>query len=326
MAASVDGGALLTQAGAALRRSDRQGVWRFSFRERRGWLWVEDRDGEPVAHLSLLVADGHTETREVAGAFEWLPRPATSDLEHFREGDDEFIRAVARFPLGDGHQSLARSLLHLQWTAELVQRYEVPAQPVEGVDALQDLRAVLGEAGVAAPPVPASCRSTLRTLGPWWWGSTLFHPFWLYMFGAVDALIDHWDRTPHFAMSHAGHGVNSYGLNVIAAAGPVAAYVQHGFGGAYSDPVRDREQIAATYERLHHVLAAADRDDSPARWLLLFSNFRDVCQLVDLHRPVTRTDENFDFQATDFADERTLWRALADRLPYDFDAGVPIDW
>jgi hypothetical protein len=196
-----------------------------------------------------------------------------------------------------------------------------------GGDALRDLWSVLGDGGVAAPPVPTRCRDSLRALGPWWWGSLLFHPFSLYMFDAVEDLVDHWDRAPLFAMSHAGHGVNSYGLNVITAAGPVAACVQHGFGGAYSDPVEDLEQIAATYARLHQVLAAADGDDSPARWLLLFSNFRGICQLVDLDSPVPRTeDAAIGYEATEFSDEHALWQGLVERLPYTFGVGVAIDW
>jgi hypothetical protein len=144
----------------------------------------------------------------------------------------------------------------------------------------------------------------------------LFHSLSLYFFDdAVEDLAHHWDRAPLFAMSHAGHGTNSYGLNVIAAAGPVAAY----------DPVEDLEQIAATYARLHQVLAAADADDTPARWLLLFSNFRGICQLVDLDSPVPQTKNNgIGYEPMKFPDEHALWRGLVERLPYRFGVGVGV--
>ncbi len=51
------------------------------------------------------------------------------------------------------------------------------------------------------------------------------------------------------ALSHAGHGLNSYGLNLVVARGPVAAFVQHGYGGAFMEPVSMLTGIAATYAR-----------------------------------------------------------------------------
>jgi hypothetical protein len=61
----VDVNALLTEAGAIPRSSEQDGVWPFLFRGRRGWLWLEDKNGHVVAHLSLLVADGIPEVQEI---------------------------------------------------------------------------------------------------------------------------------------------------------------------------------------------------------------------------------------------------------------------
>jgi hypothetical protein len=38
-----------------------------------------------------------------------------------------------------------------------------------------------------------------------------------------------------FAMSHAGRGVNCYGLNLVTAQGPVAVFLQQSYGGLYPD-------------------------------------------------------------------------------------------
>lgn len=92
-------------------------------------------------------------------------------------------------------------------------------------------------------------------------------------------------------------------------------------------PSKTSKQIAATYARLHQVLGAADGDDSSARWLLLFSNFRGICQLVDLDSPVPRAEDvGIGCETTEFPDEHALWRGLVERLPYTFGVGAPIDW
>ena len=324
---ALDVDAALTEAGAELRPSDRRGVWRFVVSDRRGWLWLEETTGGIIVHLSLLVADGAGAVQEVHELIEHLPPPAFCEFHHGER--EEFVRVVARFRADERPDALTSYLRRLAGIADLVTEHVQAGELHAGDDALHDLWVTFGDAGIAAPPIPTSCRGALTILGPWWWGSVLMHPFSMYMFDAPDDLMGTWNRQPLFALSHAGHGVNSYGLNLAVAAGPVAAFVQHGYGGAYSDPVRDLERIAATYARLHQVITAAEQHpSSPARWLLLMSKFRAVYQLIDLETLAVPTSDGATrpYETIEFTDEQAMWRGLVDRLPYEFALGVPVDW
>lgn len=81
--------------------------------------------------------------------------------------------------------------------------------------------------------------------------------------------------TAYAAVSHAGHGVNSYGLNVYIVTDDIAVFVQHGWGGVYADPAKEHAEIARTYLLLRELLLAkkipADR-----RAVLMYSDFRQV--------------------------------------------------
>jgi hypothetical protein len=326
----VDVNAALIDAGAKPLTPESDDVWEFLFSDRGGWLWLEKTAADPIAHLSLLLADGDEVGDQIRDLLERVPPPAFCELDHFVEDDGEYVRVVARFPVVQGSEAISRYLHRLAAIADLVTESLAGRDLRKGADALVDLWATLGDAGVAPPPVPPQCREQLTVLGPWWWGSALMHPIAMYMFDASEDLLGSWDRGPLFALSHAGHGINSYGLSLAVASGPVAAFVQHSFGGGYADPVRDLDDIAMTYGRLHQVIAATQADaGTPARWLLLMSNYRMVYQLVDLERRRREGTEDAGenpYRTLEFGDEHDLWRALIERLPYAFGAGVAIDW
>jgi hypothetical protein len=189
-----------------------------------------------------------------------------------------------------------------------------------------DLIATLGEAGIAVPPRGSDTK--VHTYGAWSWGSRYVPPFLMYMFEVelvARQLIEH---GKFFAMSHAGHGVNSYGLNLVTAQGPVAAFVQHGYGGAYTDPVRALIDINATFSRLH-VLMRAVQDELPSgpRWLLTYSSFRQMPALIDLDQ--MRHGARLDDATVFFDSESELFEAAVERLQLrsiDFCTGGSVSW
>jgi hypothetical protein len=85
------------------------------------------------------------------------------------------------------------------------------------------------------------------------------------------------------AMSHAGHGMNSYGLSLVTGQGPLAIYVQHGFGGLMMPPISALMAINATYARIATLFESTlERRDEPCRWLLYLSDFRGAYGIIDL--------------------------------------------
>jgi hypothetical protein len=179
-----------------------------------------------------------------------------------------------------------------------------------------DFLTTLAQAGIACPPTGVAI-ADVKTIGPWHWGTTdALRPRDLYMF-EVKRVVEHFlDVGPAFVLCHYGHGVNSYGLNLVTWGGPIAAFVQHHYNGIYSDPVRDLVSINATYSRLHELLTAAAKREGPLRWLMVFSSFRGVCGLIDVDR--VRSGEPWP-QTFDPADEESaLFRATVEKVADSF--------
>jgi hypothetical protein len=172
----------------------------------------------------------------------------------------------------------------------------------------RDLAGALVRAGIAHPPFGSIPESAITTYRTWAWGSRDVPPIEMYMFD-VDLIA----RTlradgPFFALNHAGHGTNSYGLNLVTAAGPMAVCVQHPYGGFYSDPLANLIAINTTYSRLHVLFQAAKgQENLPLKWLLVYSPFRGEGGIVDLGRGVPMVDKPI-------VDEVALFKAAAERL------------
>jgi hypothetical protein len=137
----------------------------------------------------------------------------------------------------------------------------------------EDLLLTFGEALLPSPPVPKYLRSALLRRGPWCWSSVPVEPFSMYMFQPAVAPRD--AVKPYAAISHAGHGVNSYGLNVYIVTDKIAIFVQHGWGGVYSNPAREHADIARAYVLVGELLSA-ERIPTEGRDVVMYSDFRRV--------------------------------------------------
>jgi hypothetical protein len=180
--------------------------------------------------------------------------------------------------------------------------------------------------------VPDACTDAVTRFSDWWWGSVLALPVEMYQLWMADNMLDVWDRQPLFAMCYTGYGFNSYALNVAVAAGQVACFVQHEFGGVFSDPIQDRHEIASTYSRLYEVLAAAQETPGPARWMLLLSSFRCMYKVIDLEAwrassADVRLHHPDKAGVTECPNESSAWSTLVSHLPSDaFETSVRIKW
>lgn len=167
--------------------------------------------------------------------------PSTvGQLEHITPDAGEGVRLLVEVPLDNRHQRVCRD-------ARLAGQAYPSLWSGQLVEGAMPLLPTLATAGIAPPPLLEV--HNVHDLGCWHWGTVWVNPFSLYMFDVEDLFADGFFDGPVFALSHQGHGINSYGLNLVAGTGRLVAYVQHGYGGAYSDRIERLEAIAATYAR-----------------------------------------------------------------------------
>ena len=196
------------------------------------------------------------------------------------------------------------------------------AGSVGGIAALAMLRRELGGAGLAVPEIAerfARARR-LRRYGDWSYASKpLPDPFEDYLFDvSAEGLLG--PVQEQLAISHAGHGINSYALNLRLAVGPVAVMAQVGWGGVYSPEDADEEwsALADGVDLLTHGIALADDLRlERRRWLVIHSPFRMAALPMLLRRDgdrwvVPEELEDEDLDDADVPGGRDL-RAIADR-------------
>ena len=66
----------------------------------------------------------------------------------------------------------------------------------------------------------------------------------------------------YVAVSHAGHGANSYAINYHLVDGPLALFAQVGWGGIYSDPAQSSARVNNLFDRIAAVISAIDAANS----------------------------------------------------------------
>ena len=270
---------------------------------------ARERHGQFRVSFFIAVDPDSDDAERFVAAHNDLPCGEAQFVEH---NGGTFVRLLVELPFDDGQQI---------WTTAQTAR-ALRAGWLNREDGGLDLVTTLASAGIAMPPLGPLAQSAIHAYGPWSWGSRYLPPIVLYMFEVefvARQLIAH-NRL--FALAHAGHGINSYGLNLVTSAGPVAVYVQHGYGGGYANPVHDLIDINATYSRLHVLLhAAAGLPGENSRWLIVYSQFRGALGVVDLDR--LRTGETLDQATEAFDSEPAVFEALVERLGLDnFDLGT----
>lgn len=151
--------------------------------------------------------------------------------------------------------------------------------PVHGRPAFTLLRVELEEAGLVVPELARRFAEAklLTRFDPWRTATAAWPlPFQDYMFDGMARML----RGPvpqQFAISHAGHGINSYGLNLRAAVGPVVVMGQVGWGGVYGGEEDDERWrvLAEGLDLLTHGIALTHHGRlEQRRWLVVHSNFR----------------------------------------------------
>jgi hypothetical protein len=143
-----------------------------------------------------------------------------------------------------------------------------------------DLCLTFGNAGLSVPPIPKDHRERLIAHGEWFWSTRAgINSFEMYRFSYAKEILDG-PVDDYSAVSHSGHGVNSYSINVSIVKAPLAVIFQHSWGGIYSNPVMEFAKIATCFAEMQLLFKSALRsgDESPLAHLIAWSGFRNVAE------------------------------------------------
>jgi hypothetical protein len=161
-----------------------------------------------------------------------------------------------------------------------VERLDVTAiaGDIEPVDGVTDLAATFTAAGLPVPPIPAGLGPALIRRDEWLWATREVDRLEMYIFGRYPGEILKAPVADYLAISHAGHGVNSYSINYHLVWGPLALFTQIAWGGVYMDNAEAVAEMTAQFAGIAALLPLAEARaatwDGTRRLLVLQSTFR----------------------------------------------------
>jgi len=157
-----------------------------------------------------------------------------------------------------------------------------------------ELRGKFAEAGLPLPPIPEPLLSQLRTQQNWCWSTLPIDGLDMYMFFDVmgegrnfllDVLRD--EVGDYAAVSHAGHGINSYAINYHLVHGKLAVLMQVAWGGVYIDNAQAAQRLSEYWARIAEMLDMPAGSADDRRLLVVYSDFRDMWGCSWVTRPGT---------------------------------------
>ncbi|MBL1079210.1 hypothetical protein JK358_32875 [Nocardia sp. 2] len=125
------------------------------------------------------------------------------------------------------------------------------------------------------PPIPPPFQPQLRQVQPWAYATGAVSPALMYQFGYSKDAMRHW-LPDQVAVSHSGHGTNSYAVNYQLVCGSLTLFAQTGFGGAYMNNSMAAARVRRMFEAcrtLSEALENARRCPSH-RLLVAYSDIR----------------------------------------------------
>lgn len=179
------------------------------------------------------------------------------ELHRVETGEDEIGFAVRQI-----------KLVHDYWSVQPVRQPDA--------DGYNSLVTTFQAAGLPLPPVPVDLRERLQHVDEWTWSSRDIDAMEMYMFQRYPAELAESDVDDYVAISHAGHGVNSYGLTVHLVHDQLALFTQAPYGGAYNDPDDEIVTLKRQFERGQALLELASqlKAGGPGRLVVIESTFR----------------------------------------------------
>jgi hypothetical protein len=182
--------------------------------------------------------------------------------------DQQNLRVWASTPHGITEAPQGDALDRMIFAARLVGDYSnhaggnVRQTGMTGAAAVEDLKAMFASAHLPTPPIPERFVSTLAFQHGWLWTTRPMKSMDMYMFDRYpDEVLtqnsEGYDVADYLAISHAGHGVNSYLLTYQVVTRRLAVFIQVGWGGAYMDEDASRRDVALACDGIGSLLRAA---------------------------------------------------------------------
>jgi hypothetical protein len=115
------------------------------------------------------------------------------------------------------------------------------------IDVGQALMRWFGLRGLSYPPVPEFAIPLLQVQAPQTLATEPVDPMNLYLFNESADQVLHRSGVDRFAVSFAGHGMNSYAWTILLERPGLRLLAQVGFGGAFGDPGREADALSELF-------------------------------------------------------------------------------
>jgi hypothetical protein len=160
---------------------------------------------------------------------------------------------------------------------------------------LVKLQAYFEAEGLPVPPLPAQLSSRLEVVGYQTFGTRPATPS-LYFLERYLAELENQAPPDYLLIGAAGHGVESYALHYYLVLGPLAIFIQLGWGGASTDRAKAAQRITASFEQATRLIEATEQArlagklEPSSRLLVVISSFSGNYWQADL--PTGRIDRS----------------------------------
>jgi len=123
--------------------------------------------------------------------------------------------------------------------------------------ALEAARQLFTQEGIPFPFIPPEMRPDFAKLSEWVYGTRPVAP-WLY---EIRKFVQGAGTEPvadYLLLGHAGHGIQSYAMHYYLVRGPLALFLQIGWGGAYLDKGKAARNMAARFAQAEELIQAVE--------------------------------------------------------------------
>ena len=153
---------------------------------------------------------------------------------------------------------------------------------------LAQMRQLLEAAGLCAPPVPGRLAADLTERGTWCYATRDLNLGSMYLPSPYAVEVVTGPVEDYVALSHCGHGVNSYEIAYHLVYGQLALFTGTGWGGVYMDKEKSSAAVREAFGRCSELVALYEAvrkklPPLPSRLVVVeeeFSGLR-VCEWLD---------------------------------------------
>jgi hypothetical protein len=128
---------------------------------------------------------------------------------------------------------------------------------MDELNAFEYAQQLFADYNLPMPPVPLDIRDQLVVLFDWLFGTREDTPSPYRLTWFVDDFLAN-DEPEYLLFGHDGEGINSYAMHYYLVRGPLALFLQIGWGGAYMDNEESRAKMAAHFTQAYDLIEWLD--------------------------------------------------------------------